>query len=37
VGGEILPGDTSHLLGFVAILIAAVAIGLSVMYKRRTR
>jgi hypothetical protein len=37
VGGEILPGDTSQLLGFVAILIAAVAIGLGVMYKRRIR
>jgi hypothetical protein len=37
VGGEILPGDTSQLLGFVAILIAAVAIGLGVMFKRRIR
>jgi hypothetical protein len=37
VGGEILPGDTSQPLGFVAILIAATAIGLAVMYKRRTQ
>jgi hypothetical protein len=37
VGGEILPVDTSQLLGFVAILIAAAAIGLVVMYKRRIR
>jgi len=37
VGGEILPGNTSQPLGFVAILIAAAAIGLALMYKRRTR
>jgi len=37
VGGEIRPGDTSQPLGFVAILIAAAAIGLALMYKRRVR
>ena len=39
VGGEILPVDALQLFApyFVAILIAATAIGLAVMYKRRTR
>ena len=39
VGGEILPVNALQLLApyFVAILIAATAIGLAVMYKRRTQ
>jgi hypothetical protein len=37
VGGQILPGHTSQPLGFVAILFAAAAIGLGLIYKRRTQ